>query len=248
MSDHPVVGFVSAAALSLAAHGIAYASLAYVPSSPSPSPPSRVSFRIHEPPPPAPEPPPTPPTQPTPDRSPERSEPRPRPEPTPAPPPPAAAAVDLRGVTLTNEGGGSFSSAVGNGLSFDGPIGAVRRQATARAATPAATPAPTPTAPPLVELADLSERPVPPDLGSVLARYYPADAKARGIGGTAVVRARVDADGRIRTVTVAAESFVGFGDACRRTLAGSRWSPPKDRNGRAVATGIRYTCRFLVDR
>jgi hypothetical protein len=62
------------------------------------------------------------------------------------------------------------------------------------------------------------------------------------------VEARIEPDGRVRSVTLAGESFAGFGDACKKTLIGSRWSPPRDHDGRAVATRIRYTCRFMVDR
>jgi TonB family protein len=95
-------------------------------------------------------------------------------------------------------------------------------------------------------LADLSTRPVPPALGSELREHYPLEAKQRGIGGSATVEARIEPDGRVGRISLKQESFAGFGDACRRTLAGSRWSAPRDRNGRAVATVIRYTCRFVV--
>jgi TonB family protein len=97
-----------------------------------------------------------------------------------------------------------------------------------------------------VALADLSEKPRPPSLGSALRRHYPVDARQRGVGGTATVKARVEPDGRVRKVELVSETFPGFGDACRRTLTGSEWSPPRDREGRAVSTAIRYTCRFVV--
>jgi TonB family protein len=159
--------------------------------------------------------------------------------------------VDLTGVTLTNDNGtASWSSVVGNGAALQGPIAAIR---TERTAPPAPKPVPRekpPVArePSLVRLEDLSERPVPPELASVLREHYPAEARARGIGGSASVTAEVAPDGRIRNASVSNESFPGFGDACRRTLLGSRWSPPRDREGRAVSTRIRYTCRFVVDR
>jgi hypothetical protein len=60
------------------------------------------------------------------------------------------------------------------------------------------------------------------------------------------VRARIDPDGMVRRVTLVEESAAGFGDACSRTLNGSRWAPPKDKAGRSVATEIRYTSRFVV--
>ena len=53
------------------------------------------------------------------------------------------------------------------------------------------------------------------------------------------------------TVTVTAPAgfalCLGFGAACEQTLRGSRWSPPYDREGRAVSTFINYTCRFNVE-
>jgi protein TonB len=245
MTQHPIVGLTIAAALSLAAHGIAYASLAYVPKRPAVMPPSRVSFRVTEPeplPPPPPEPPK--PAEPAPVKA--------APPPPPAAPVerPPAAPVDLTGVTLTNDSGSaSFSSLVGNGSALEGPIAAIRTASPVTpSAAPSARPAPVRVETPVLALSDLSERPVAPELGAVLRQYYPAEAKTRGIGGTANVEARIEPDGRIRSVTLAAESFRGFGDACRRTLLASRWSPPRDRDGRAVATRIRYTCRFVVDR
>jgi TonB family protein len=99
---------------------------------------------------------------------------------------------------------------------------------------------------PLVAVGDLSTRPAPPALGSALERNYPADARRRGLSGTAKVRARIDPDGVVRHVTLVEESGAGFGGACSRTLSGSRWAAPKDKAGRSVATEIRYTCRFVV--
>jgi protein TonB len=98
----------------------------------------------------------------------------------------------------------------------------------------------------VVDVADLATRPVPPELTSNLRDHYPAAAKARGIGGSATVRVRIEPDGKARRVDPIAETFEGFGDACRRTLQGSSWSAPRDHDGRAVATIVRYTCRFVV--
>ncbi|HYJ11440.1 MAG TPA: TonB family protein, partial [Polyangiaceae bacterium] len=81
-----------------------------------------------------------------------------------------------------------------------------------------------------------------------LERNYPADARKRGSSGSAKVRARIDPDGVVRQVTLLEESAPGFGTACTRTLNGSRWGAPKDKAGRSVATEIRYTCRFVVER
>jgi protein TonB len=246
MTEHPIVGLALAAVVSLAVHGMAYASLAYVPAHAPAPPPSRVSFRISEPVP-APPPPPEPPKPAEPE--PVNAAPPPRAATAEAPLPSAPPPVDLTGVTLTNDSGtATFSTVVGNGAALDRPIAGI---ATTRPAPPPAVSAPLAPARaevPVLALSDLSERPVAPELGPVLRMHYPAEARARGIGGSASVEARIEPDGRVRTVTLASESFAGFGDACRKTLAGSRWSPPRDRDGRAVATRIRYTCRFVVDR
>lgn len=246
MAEHPFVGLIVAATTSFLVHGIAYASLSLAPEAPVVPPPSRVTFRTPPPAPPeapkplAPEPPPPPP-KPL-DRPIAKKEAAPPPEPVSAAPPP----VDLRGVTLTNDSGNaSFSSIVGNGTGFEGPLGPVGPKRPAPV-TPLVPTAGAPAAPSLVALADLSERPVPPALGDALRQHYPPEARRRGLGGSATVEARVDPDGRIRSARLVNESFAGFGDACRKTLLGSRWSPPKDRGGRAVSTAIRYTCRFLV--
>lgn len=248
MTQRPVVALTIAAVLSLAVHGIAYASLAYVPKRAPVPPPSRVSFRVTSPEP-APPLPPEPPKQVGPE--PAKVAPPPPQAPAPeAPPPDAPAPVDLTGVTLTNDSGNaSFSTLVGNGAALDGPIGALRTtRAPAPPAPPSARPATVRVQTPVLALSDLSERPVAPELGAVLRQYYPAEAKARGIGGSASVEARIEPDGRVENVTLAGETFAGFGDACKKTLLGSRWSAPRDREGRAVATRIRYTCRFVVDR
>jgi TonB family protein len=83
-------------------------------------------------------------------------------------------------------------------------------------------------------------------LDAALRNNYPSEARRRGIAGSASVRARIDADGIVREVTPLNETFPGFGEACRRTVRGSKWSPPRDGSGRQVATRIRYTCRFVV--
>lgn len=251
MTHHPWVGLFAACSVSLVAHGIAYASLALAPKPRVEPPPSRVSFRVHEPEAPKPLPPkPAAPEPPAPERR--ASIPNPKaPPPVNAPPPPPAAAapVDLRGVTLTNDtGGGSWASAVGDGSALEGPVGPIGARAPAPRASAAPSVAPHAVASgvPVVDMADLSTRPVPPELGSSLRDFYPAAARARGIGGSATVRARIEPDGHVRRVELVSETFEGFGEACRRTLQGSSWSAPRDRDGRAVATYVRYTCRFVV--
>lgn len=193
--------------------------------------------------------------------------PPPEPEPAPAAPPepaapalPAAAAPraqpkPLSGKTLTAEGPStSFAAPEGDGSKHDAPI-VVPPTEPAEPAAPRSPPSPSPPRPPppppppppaVVPLKDLSRKPAPPELVSLLARNYPDDARRRGVSGEATVRARIDADGRVRTASVSSESEPGFGAACQRALIGSRWTPPLDRDGRAVGTWVRYTCRFRV--
>lgn len=248
MTQHPFIGLFAACGVSVLAHGIAYASLAMAKAPPAAAPPTRIAFRVHEPEPPRSVPPPPPEVAPEPARPDPAKAAKPKATPSPPSPAPAPAPVDLRGVTLTNDtGGGSFASAVGNGSAFEGPVGAIGAQVpAARSATPA--PVSAIPVPGVLEVAasDLSTRPVPPELTGNLREHYPAAAKARGIGGSATVRVRIEPDGRVRRVELMTETFEGFGEACRRTLQGSQWTAPRDREGRAVATHIRYTCRFVV--
>jgi TonB family protein len=249
MAQHPFVGLLAASVVSLLAHGFAYASLSLAPKPPHEPAPSRVSFRVRAS---APPPAPPPPKAPEPPAAEQRAKP-PKSKPLePVNPAPAATpspAVDLRGVTLTNDsGGGAWTSAVGDGSALQGPVGPIG----ARTPLQPSAAAPMPSAPSrveepgLVSLGDLSSKPVPPELAGNLADRYPAAAKERRIGGSASVEARIEPDGRVRRVVLKSESFAGFGDACRQTLLGSRWSPPRDREGQRVATVVRYTCRFVV--
>jgi protein TonB len=230
---------------SLVIHGVAFASLGNGRSSSfDVNPASEMSFVVT---PPEPEPPKPEPPKPEPEHE-QPPEPRanaPKPMNTarePAPPPPAAP-LDLRGLTLTN-GEGSFAMPTGNGLELDRPIGTSRTPNVEPARAPA--PNPVPALPALVALDALGTRPKPPALDASLRQNYPDDARRRAIGGSASVLARIDRDGIARAVSVVSETFAGFGDACRRTLAGSRWSPPLDNTGRAVSTQVRYTCHFKV--
>jgi outer membrane biosynthesis protein TonB len=169
-----------------------------------------------------------------------------RPEPARVPPPPAAepeTPADFAGVTLTNDGdGAAWASAVGNGATMRGPVGAPRAKVTAREV---AAPAPA-AASAIVPLASLSRPPAPPDLAGMLERHYPEAARKNGQSGQAVLKARILPDGHARELVVVSESALGFGDACRATLRDSVWTPPLDRDGQPVATLINYTCRFEV--
>ncbi len=168
--------------------------------------------------------------------------------PPPAAEPPAAAEAlaDFTGQTLTNDGPGpGWSSAVGNGQKMNGPVG--RPGARVSHHIVEGTPGGTGSGPPVVGLGDLSRTPVAPDLAYKLAAAYPPDARAKGIEGKAVVKARITPDGQVRDLVVISETAPGFGAACKTTLRASEWSPPLDRGGHAVSTVINYTCRFKVE-
>jgi outer membrane biosynthesis protein TonB len=157
--------------------------------------------------------------------------------------------VDLTGVTLTAPSG-SFSAPAGNGSRRVGALEPAR-QGEPRAARPAreqprVVPRRKQTA--WVAARDLSRRPVPPNLAGTLEANYPPLARAAGRSGRATVRARIAPSGIAQAVRVVSESESGFGSACRRTLEGSRWTPPLDAHGEPVATDITYRCLFRAVR
>lgn len=173
------------------------------------------------------------------------------PRPEPVRPTAGLEPVDLTGVTLAGGDGASWSSLTGNGQPMHAPIPAVvsaspPTQVVERPTKPAAKTR-SPVEAPLVALRDLSSKPVPPSLDARLLANYPNSAKRQGVAGRAVVKARIDSDGMIRSVSVSSESAGGFGAACRRTLLGSRWSAPRDRRGHPVSTMISYACDFRVE-
>ncbi len=243
---------------SVVLHGAAYASLGYAKRHAAKLPPVAIVMEVSDQAPPLvkPEPKPEPPAKPEP------TQPlAPAPAPRAAEPPPKVAAapdvkaagpVDLSGVTLSNDSGdASWSSPLGDGSAWSGPLSGVRAKV-APSVPPASSVAVTArpaaqAAPALVAVSDLSQKPQPPPLDAALRAYYPAEARQRAISGSASLRLRIDPDGRVRTASVLSESFAGFGDACRRALLNSSWTPPKDQSGRAVATEVRYTCRFVVE-
>lgn len=161
--------------------------------------------------------------------------------------PPPAGPVDLTGVTLTGGDGAAWSSVTGNGESMVAPIRpAVAATQQPKNETPGDSTSAKPEVP-IVPLRDLAAKPAPPPLNNQLLANYPASARRQGLAGTAKVLARVDPDGVIRQARTLSESSTGFGSACRQTLLGSKWSPPRDRSGRAVVTQIHYTCDFRVE-
>ncbi|HEX6276662.1 MAG TPA: energy transducer TonB [Polyangiaceae bacterium] len=232
-------------------HGVAYASLGFAPQrSPAKLPAASVAFEVRQAEPfeTKPEPPKPAPDEPKPvERRAAAAVAAPKPA---AAPEPARAPVDLSGVTLTNaDGAGDFAMPAGDGSERTGPLGPLGPKPVASAALPAAA-VPVAAAPGLSELVaskDLSERPRPPSLDGALRSLYPEEARRRAISGNASLRVRIGSDGRVKQASTMTESFAGFGDACRKAVLGSRWTAPRDRDGRAVQTEVRYTCVFVVD-
>jgi TonB family protein len=212
---------------------------------PEPAPPPPPPPAAAEPPKPA-----EPPAQ-RPKLAPKLAAPKPATEPEPPknePPPAAEAPVDLTGVTLTGDNGASWSSVVGNGNAIQGPaarIGKVTGRDRAgsgdgvidgRGTTP------------LVAEGSLSRKPVPPEgMDTLLEQNFPPRARAQGVAGSARLRVRILADGRVGDMHVLRETGdYGFGTACIKTLRMRRWQPPLDKQGTPVATEITYACEFEV--
>ena len=165
----------------------------------------------------------------------------PTPEPAQAEPP---SELDLTGLTISSDDG-HFSVPASTGGKRRGPIARRRSRVQTTPARPA-KPA-TRKRPAWVALADLSKKPIAPALSSALRQNYPAAARAQGVAGEASVRAQIGADGVARSVRVLSESQSGFGQACRRSVEGSRWGAPLGRAGTPVATTVVYRCRFRVE-
>jgi outer membrane biosynthesis protein TonB len=174
--------------------------------------------------------------------------------PAAAPPPPAAASqppaeepIDLTGVTLTDGANGpGWSSAVGNGQVTRGPLGPAPAPRNAHGAGGGT--APVSDGERLVNAADLKRPPTPPELQAELERQYPDDARRAGLTGEARMHARVRPDGAVDRIRLVTATLPSFGDACRRVLGPSRWTPPMDRDGNSCATEVTYVCRFEVTR
>lgn len=148
---------------------------------------------------------------------------------------------------MTNDGpGDGWASATGNGQAMKGAVGRPGARVTHRNVEGTGTQLVRHPGPGVVAAADLSHPPVPPDLADAVKQAYPAEARMKGIPGKSVVRVRIGPDGATSDTKIVSESASEFGAACQRALRGSKWSPPVDRQGRAVATVVNFTCRFEV--
>jgi periplasmic protein TonB len=160
-------------------------------------------------------------------------------EPVPEPERAAAPAAMLDDSGLAPTGGviAAPGAPFGALVTTASPVRASRQRAAA-ARPPAA----------LARLSDLSRRPRAPSLDAALRQNYPAEKRRRGIEGQAEVRLVIDPSGRVVQVAIVSESAAGFADACRKTVLGSRWSEPLDRDGNPVSTRLTYRCRFQIER
>jgi TonB family protein len=168
--------------------------------------------------------------------------------------PPAAAPetpIAFDNVVLTNDGDepGSWAVDPGSGESREGPIGRPDAVVTGRSrdgvvggvvgGTGVGV---------VVEVGDLSKRPIPPSLKQKLEKLYPKKARQEGVEGTADARLFVGPDGNPTKIRILSEDPPGyeFGAACRRALQGEKWQPPIDVNGKPVTTRVTFRCGFEI--
>jgi protein TonB len=203
------------------------------------------------PPRPAPEPPVPVPPPPAPEPKPVVKAPKPPPAAAPSPPEPAAAEPAPEPTTapaalLAETGIGAGAGIV---QLAGAPIGAVSTAAPPpMLEAPRITASPAHPSAPLAKLSDLSRKPRAPALDAALRQNYPLELRRRGTEGQAEVRVVIDPRGRVGEIAIVSESTAGFADACRKTLLGSRWSEPLDREGQPVSTRLTYRCRFQIER
>ena len=170
-------------------------------------------------------------------------------------PPPAAQEeiADFSGETLTVEGPGpGWTSAVGNGESFDGPIGAPGGQTTGRrrTGTPEGVVGGSPTTPPETVVAESDLRSPPGEPGGVgdrLQRLYPTRLRSMSIEGAATVRIRISSTGAISRLRVVRATEPEFGQACLTAVRDSgAWRAAVGPDGQPATTEIRYNCEFSL--
>ncbi|HEX2076482.1 MAG TPA: TonB family protein, partial [Longimicrobium sp.] len=87
----------------------------------------------------------------------------------------------------------------------------------------------------------------PEELTRALRREYPAQFRAAGIFGTAVLELHVAADGTLSRTRVVESSHPAFGEAAVRAIAAARFRPARHR-GVAVASTARIPLMFRLSR
>ncbi|MFZ1866779.1 MAG: energy transducer TonB [Polyangiales bacterium] len=176
-------------------------------------------------------------------------------EPPKAPEEPPAAApetpVAFDNLVLTNDGDEPSSWAIepGSGESREGPIGRPDAVVTGRSRDGVAGGVVGGTGSGLVvDVGDLSKRPVPPPLKPKLEKFYPKKARQEGVEGEAVIRLQIGPDGLPAKIRIVSESPVGyeFGNACAKSLEGEKWQPPISKDGKPVTTRVTFRCGFEI--
>ena len=176
-------------------------------------------------------------------------------EPPKAPEEPPAAApetpVAFDNIVLTNEGDEPSSWAMdpGSGESREGPIGKPDAVVTGRSrdgvvggiigGTGIGV---------VVDVGDLSRRPIPPSLKKKLEKLYPKKAKQEGVEGEAVMRLQIGPKGLPTKMKMISEDPVGcqLWQACKQALQGAKWEPPLDKDGKPVSTRVTFRCGFEI--
>lgn len=168
--------------------------------------------------------------------------------------PPAAAPetpVAFDNIVLTNEGDepGAWAVDPGSGRSREGPIGRPDAVVSGRSRDGVAGGVIGGTGTGVVvDVGDLSSRPIPPTLKQKLENLYPKKARQEGVEGEADARLFIGPDGlpgKIRILSEAPAGY-GFGEACKKALQGERWKPPIDREGKPVTTRVTFRCGFEI--
>jgi TonB family protein len=167
--------------------------------------------------------------------------------------PPAAAPetpVAFDNVVLTNEGDeGSWAVDPGSGKSREGPIGRPDAVVTGRSRNGIIGGAIGGTGiGVVVDVGDLSRRPIPPPLKTKLEKLYPNKARQEGVEGKVDVRLYIGPDGAPAKIRVLSEDPVEykFGDACKKALENEKWKPGIDKDGKPVTTRVTFRCGFEI--
>ena len=168
--------------------------------------------------------------------------------------PPAAAPetpIAFDNIVLTNEGDepSSWATNPGSGETREGPIGRPDAVATGRSregivggvvgGMGVGV---------VVDVGDLSKKPIPPALRQKLEKLYPKKARQEGVEGGATIRLLIGPDGvpsKIRVISVDPPGYE-FERACANALKGEKWQPPLDKDGKPVATRVTYRCNFEI--
>jgi len=171
----------------------------------------------------------------------------------PEEPPTAApeAPVAFDNLVLTNDGDEPSSWAIepSSGVSREGPIGRPDAVVTGRSRDGVAGGVVGGTGSGLVvDVGDLSKRPIPPALKQKLEKLYPKKARQEGVEGEAVIRLQIGPDGLPTKIRIVSESPAGYelGNASVKTLEGETRQPPIGKDGQPVTTRVTYRCGFEI--